>query len=325
VPRLSIVICCPGRPAEFEDTLVSVLQNRPPQCEVLVVHAHAYDDPYALGDEVRFLPVPGRPNLVELANKGLEAAQGAVVHLLSCPLIATEGWTDSALEKFADPSIAAVAPLIVAPTDQRLVAAGVNYGLGGSRRLVGEGLELTSKKLSKLSAGAPALEAGFYHRELLLAIGGFQELLGEDAADVDLAQKLQALELQTAVAAESIIHEARTAPRSAGFARGRALERLFWQQHSHQASVLGLIAHVFLVAGDVLLRLPKGEALTTLVGRFVGLLHAGTKVSYADQLSAAAEALATLSDVNDTSTLSLAAARADLSRAAGRSELRRAA
>jgi len=55
VPRLSIVIPCLGGAAEFDATLVSVLQHRPADCEVLVIHNEPYDDPYALGHEVRFV------------------------------------------------------------------------------------------------------------------------------------------------------------------------------------------------------------------------------------------------------------------------------
>jgi hypothetical protein len=326
VPRLSLVICCPGHPAEFEDSLVSVLQNRPPHCEVLVLHAQPYDDPYALGDEVRFIRVPGRPSLTQLANRGLQAARGEIVHLLNCRLTVVEGWTDRALEKFTDEEVAAVSPLIISSTDKRVAAGGVNYGLGGSRHVAGLGLDQSSRKLSKLSVAAPSLEAGFYRRELLLAIGGWQEVLGDDAADVELAQRLQKLELRTAVAPECILHEARPAIRRAGFTRGRALERLFWQQHSESKSVLGLIAHVIAVATDALVRLPNGEALTTLVGRLVGLLHAGGKESYADQLAAAREALAALQDVeHGVSTLSITAAREELSQDAEKSSRRRAA
>ena len=46
MPRLSIVIPCAQDTAWFESTLASVLQNRPADCEVLVVQPREYDDPY---------------------------------------------------------------------------------------------------------------------------------------------------------------------------------------------------------------------------------------------------------------------------------------
>jgi hypothetical protein len=313
------VICCPGHPAEFEDTLVSVLQNRPPQCEVLVVHAHRYDDPYDLSDEVLFRHVAGRPSLTELANRGLQTAEGEIVHLLDCRLTATEGWAEEALAKFEDPEVVAVSPLVISAVDKRVVSAGVSYGIGGARKVAGTGLELKSPKASKLNPDGPTLAAGFYRRETLLAIGGWQELLSVYAADVDLAQRMQALELRTAVASNCHLLEARPEHCPAGFSRGRAMERLFWQQHSARKSILSLIAHAFVVCADALMRLPKGEALTTLIGRTVGLLHSGTKETYSDQLAAAQEALALLQDeALEPGTLSMTDAREELNQAANR-------
>jgi hypothetical protein len=85
VPRLSIVIPCLGGAAEFDGTLVSVLQNRPADCEVLVVHTAAYDDPYQLGEEVQFLRASSR-SLVELINSACQHATGEIVHLVGCGL-----------------------------------------------------------------------------------------------------------------------------------------------------------------------------------------------------------------------------------------------
>jgi hypothetical protein len=219
-----------------------------------------------------------------------------------------------------------VSPLIVSPTDQRLVAAGVNYGLGGSRKLAGAHLELNSRRLQNLTAAGPTIDAGFYRRETLVALGGWNELLGDDAADVELARLFATLELKTVIASESIVHEIRPAHRPGGFTRGRALERLFWRQHAAAKSLLGLIAHAVVVSADVLLRLPKGEALTTLVGRLVGMLHAGTKESFQDQVAAAREALAELEEAtNGQSTLSLTKAREQLSQAGERATRRKAA
>ena len=52
--RLAIVITDGGSIESLESTLVSVLENRPPDCEVLVALAGPYADPYELSGEVRF-------------------------------------------------------------------------------------------------------------------------------------------------------------------------------------------------------------------------------------------------------------------------------
>lgn len=318
MPRLSIVIPCLGNAADFDDTLVSVLQNRPARCEVLVVHAQPYDDPYGLGEEVRFLRVTGKPSLVQLVNTGLEAARSEVVHVLGCRLIAPEGWADAALGHF-DTDVAAVSPLIVSTADQQITAAGVKYGMSGARKVIGNGLELNSRRLARLQVSGPTLEAGFYRREVLLALGGWCDGLG-DGADVDLARSLARLDLRTVIATNAVVHEKRHAPRLGGFSHGRALERLFWRQAAgskHRALAIAL--HTLAVGCEFLARIPKGDAVTTLVGRLVGLLHAGKLGDYRQLLDQAKLALdGEADDVIAPQTLSLQSARAEAAPAEGK-------
>lgn len=321
VPRLSIVIPCLGGAAEFDETLVSVLQNRPARCEVLVVHAQPYDDPYGLQDEVRFIRVSGRPSLVQLANAGVSAASGDVVHILSCRMNVQEGWTESALSHFEQSDVAAVTPLVVDALHGQVAAAGVNYSLAGSRKIVGQGIELkNTRRLSKLHAAGPTLDAGFYRRETLLAIGGWEEVLG-DAADADLAQTLAALEQRTVLATDCVIHERTPALRLGGFSHGRALERLFWRQTSVRNRGLAIMLHTLAVLSDFVLRIPTGDAVTTAIGRLIGLLNARSKTKYPELLS---EVRAVL-DGEEPSTLSLLNAREEREEAATETKQRRRA
>jgi hypothetical protein len=308
VPRLSIVIPCLGTAADFDDTLVSVLQNRPAHCEVLVVHSQPYDDPYGLGGEVRFLQVTGKPTLVQLVNAGLATACGDVVHVLGCRLVVPEGWADAALEHFAA-GVAAVAPLIVSTSEQQITAAGVNYGLSGSRKVVGRGLDLNSRRLSRLEVAGPTLEAGFYRRDVLQALGGWCEGLG-DVADVDLARSFAKLDLRTAIATDSVVQERSPAPRQGGFSHGRALEHLFWRQSAGTNRTLAIALHSLAVGCEFLTRIPHGDAVTTLAGRLVGMFHRGKLGDYQQQLELARLALdGDAEDVPTPSTLSLEAAR----------------
>ncbi|WP_425617681.1 glycosyltransferase family 2 protein [Anatilimnocola sp. NA78] len=306
MPRLSIVIPCVGGAIEFEDTLVSVLQNRPAQCEVIVVHALPYDDPYGLQDEVRFIRVSGKPSLVQLANTGLEAARSEIVHVLGCRLTVQEGWAEPALEHFEGSSVAAVSPLVVAPHDQQVTSAGVTYGAGGRRKIAGQGLAVSSKKLAKLKVAGPTLDAGFYRREVVLALGGWHEALGEAAADIDLGQSLAALQQTTVVAPNIVLHELRPAANLGGFTHGRALERLFWRQFAGANPAWAIVCHALVVMMELAVRLPKGDALTTLLGRTVGFMHAGTTSKYRQSLEQSREALESSAE---PSTLLMSAAR----------------
>jgi hypothetical protein len=134
VPRLSIVIPCLGGAAEFDGTLVSVLQNRPKDCEILVVHTEPYDDPYQLSGDVSFLRHP-QASLVELVNAALERTAGEIIHIVGCGLEVADGWTADAVAHFDDPEVAAVSPAVLT-TDGSLSSAGIRYTLGGGRRLV---------------------------------------------------------------------------------------------------------------------------------------------------------------------------------------------
>ena len=75
VPRLSIVIPSVGDCNLLEDSLVSVLENRPADCEVLVVHNRPYDDPYNLAGEVRFVQANPRAGLAECLDMGTAAGR----------------------------------------------------------------------------------------------------------------------------------------------------------------------------------------------------------------------------------------------------------
>ena len=75
VPRLSIVLPVLGPPVQMEDALVSVLENRPSDCEILVVHNEPYDDPYDLKNEVCFIEAPRDSRWVDAINLGLAVSR----------------------------------------------------------------------------------------------------------------------------------------------------------------------------------------------------------------------------------------------------------
>ena len=81
MPRLSIVIPSVADCNLLEDSLVSVLENRPADCEILVVHNRPYDDPYALAGEVRFLRANSTAGLAECLDIGAAAARPRHPHV----------------------------------------------------------------------------------------------------------------------------------------------------------------------------------------------------------------------------------------------------
>jgi hypothetical protein len=123
IPQLSILVPLTADTVAFERTLISVLQHRPQHSEVLVAHDGSYNDPYALGDEVRFVTTE-RAGFTDLLVAGSDAARGRLVHVLADGLEATSGWTDEASECFEHFDCGAVAPVIRNSSTQKILAGG---------------------------------------------------------------------------------------------------------------------------------------------------------------------------------------------------------
>jgi hypothetical protein len=302
VPRLSIVIPCPGGAAEFDGTLVSVLQNRPADCEVLVVHGEPYDDPYALDSEVRFIRHKGS-SLAPLINAGLEQAAGDVVHVIGCGLLAQEGWTEPALAHFADEEVAAVSPIVLATDSQRVHAAGVRWTLGGTRKIVADQRVLLpgAGRLRSRILG-PTLAAGFYRRDVLGALGGFDSGLGDSLADVNTALAIHELgRLHVCEpASRLVLSESRDENTSYGFTAGRCAERLFWRYAAARGLALSLGFHAATISADLVRSAAHSAGLTTLLGRAAALCEIGAVQRHQRLLAAASdklEELATLRTV----------------------------
>jgi hypothetical protein len=293
VPRLSILIPCLGGAAEFDGTLVSVLSHRPADCEVLVVHREAYGDPYGLRGEVDFVQMADA-SLVEMVNVGLERASGEVVHVIGCGLEVAEGWCAAALAHFEDAEVAAVSPAIIAADGTTLVCGGIRYGLGGARREVSD-QRLLSPGTGRLRASVlgPSLVAAFYRRDVLAALEGLDERVGDQLADVDAALAIKALgRLHVCEPNSRLIQSAKPHNISSnGFADGRASERLFWKYAASHGIGLSILPHLVTIAaawGNPV----RGAA--AFAGRLAAALEVGTAARHEERLAHAQERLTEL-------------------------------
>jgi hypothetical protein len=295
VTRLSILIPCLRGAEQSEETLVSVLQNRPEDCEILVPHARPYDDPYDLSDEVHFLHVPGAEGIVELINAAVERAEGDVIHTLACGTTVEEGWTEPALAHFADPHVAAVAPLAI-QTEQptRIQSLGIRYTRGGATQRVGHNQPLPRRhKLAREIVG-PELTGGFFAREMLDALGGFASEVGDELADVDLALSLVELGYRTVFEPSCRLHSRDLPPktRSGALSRGRQLERLFLRHAAAHGGIWAVLAHPLTIAADTWRELPSARAALKLLGRLIASWEFGTIAAYKQRMAEAADYLA---------------------------------
>lgn len=281
-PRLSIVIPAPADTTAMEETLVSVLENRPDDCEIVVALGCEYADPWNIREEVRFVQAPAGSGLVSCVNLGVAASEGEIVHVLAAGWRATAGWTAAAVERFDDDTVAAVVPLGVA-ADDRVVSAGVRTTRGGRR--IDVAADATWRR-ARASAGrptaavlpmGPVLEAGFWRADVFEMAGrGFTTSCGEPLADADMAVTLsrcgRTVELEPA---SVVVAAERRATRSRPFAAGLHAERLFWRSLAGQSVVPAAVCHLYEILRHAVARAPLGT-LPMLAGRLVALLQFGS-------------------------------------------------
>lgn len=293
-PRLSIVIPTPADTAAMEETLVSVLEHRPDDCEIVVALGCEYADPWNIREEVRFVQAPAGSSLVSCVNLGMAASEGDVVHILAAGWRATEGWTDLPLERFEDDDVGAVVPLGVAADDrERVVSAGVRCAVGGRRIDVAADTKWRKTRASgELPAGltlpqGPVLEAGFWRSDLLELTGrGFTTACGDATADADMAITLVRSGRRVVVEQHSRV-VAPSAPtkktRTPSFQAGLHAERLFWRSVAGSSFVSALVLHVVEIVRHAFARAPLGT-VPMLVGRLVAFLQFGDSMARYRQL-----------------------------------------
>ncbi len=272
MPRLTIIIPCLGIDATFDDTLATVLQHRPDDVEILVVHRDAYSDPYELSDEVTFVHVAHASSLSELANFGVDHARSAIVHVLRCGArVQDEHWCEAPLLAFQDSRVAAVSPLLLNKDGASVAASGVRYLAGGGRRLCDRG-KLASKpfRLGRSISG-PTNMAGFYRRETWRRLGGLSVTVGDDLADADLAASWRAAGCQTQCARESRVYlaDSMSEPARLTFQAGRAWQRLH-QRHAKSLGWSAVLWHPWQVLWN--LHPASQESWLGLPAHFIGRL-----------------------------------------------------
>ncbi len=323
-PRLSIVIPTKSDTAALEETLVSVLENRPDDCEIVVALGCEYDDPWNIREEVRFVQAPVGSGYVACANIGISASEGDVIHILAAGWRATSGWADGALERFADGETAAVVPLAVSAADHdRVVGAGIRYGRGG-RRIAIAPRKAAANVAKVASAGiephGPTIEAGFWRSDVLRQVGpGFSTACGDRCADADMAQSVARTGLPVVLEPSSRVVAGPTdTRRMQPFTAGLHAERLFWRSMQGQAIIPSLVLHGVEIVRHAIARAPFGT-LPMLAGRAVAMLQFGSYLARYRQMRGIARAAAQRQEADESRTIRIDSAHP----AAGRPKSRR--
>ncbi len=187
MPRLSIIIAH-RNDQQLEDTILSVLENRPRDCEIIVAHDGSYHDPYELVDEVVYIQEEHPATVVELLNAGLMAACSPVVCALLDGVVVSADWAEPALKRFARSEVAAVAPQL--QVGKSRVSGIAEEAICNQSKLRGGRVESKDN-----NAAAPTIAAGFYRRKIMSALGGWNDEISAASADVELAFLMSKLAL----------------------------------------------------------------------------------------------------------------------------------
>lgn len=286
-PRLSIVIPAADA-AALEETLVSVLENRPADSEIVAALAMPYADPWNIAEEVTFVPAPVGSGLVDCVNLGVASSTGEIVHVLAAGWRATEGWADAAVARFDDPEVAAVVPLTIAADDRgRVVAAGIRRTRGGRSvtNLPGRG----ARRIDALKAGdvpaasAPAIEAGFWRAESLPR-RGFSKDCGDKLAAADMAATIACAGERAVVEPGSRVVAGANVRRPSPYHEGLYAERLFWRSLAGEPVMPAMLSHAVEVVRHAVASAPSGT-FSMLAGRLTALVQFGSCLARARELN----------------------------------------
>jgi GT2 family glycosyltransferase len=309
-PSLSIVIPSRFRTDLLRRCLTSLQEHAPADTEIIVVDdgsAGALVSAIAREHgQIRCIRFDRTRGFCVAANAGFAAATADIVELLNDDTVVTRGWANAACAHFADPTVAAVAPLVLlAPPSQcdnstpmtpRIDSAGDRYYAGGVAGKRGHGEPLGAPYLEARPVFGASGCAAFYRRAIVQQLGGFPEDFGAYFEDVDLSFRLQRAGYQVIYEPGVRVHHAGAA--SHGTTSRRLLEqqscneeRVFWRNVPTRSLPAALPRHVAVMAGKAWRRWHERRLLPFLCGRLRAFGELGALLRHRRQLATMARAV----------------------------------
>ena len=280
--KLSIVIPSHNRIDLLRLCLKSVTEFAPSDTEIIVVDDGS-DESQASGVALGFGLAPirnARPlGFARAANLGIAAANGAFIELLNDDTQVTYRWADAALPLFEDPSVAAVAPLVLQGPNHDPIptidSAGDEYDIGGFAQKRGRGQRLSQKFLSPCEVFGASASSAFFRASVLRDVGAFPESFGAYFEDVDLAWRIQNAGFRTLYQPTSVVwHRVGSSyrqRRSLLEMQSRNEEFVYWR------NVPGLWRafprHVAVLGGKALRRIREGTFMPFALGRLRAIVE----------------------------------------------------
>src|SRR5439155_2813732 len=198
------------------------------------------------------------------------------VELLNADTEVEPGWAEAALAHFAEPAVAAVAPLVLrwdgAGDATAIDSAGDRYFRGGVAGKRGHGEPVGPAYLSPCRVFGASGSSAFYRRDLLLHVGGFPERFGAYFEDVDLSFRLHRAGGEVVFEPASRVRHRVSA--SYGQPRRRLLEQqsrneelVFWRNLPAGELARALPLHFAVLAAKAWRRWGEGNLAPFLAGR----------------------------------------------------------
>lgn len=293
VSKLSIVIpfSCENCPQELEETLVSVLENRPGSCQVIVANGGHYEDPYHLNsDEVQFIDLGRERSLACCINEAIDWVDAPVLNVLSCGTVVEEHWADQLLRVFGDPKVGlAMTPVFDRLKSNRLVSSGVLYHHHGVIR--------NQKHHTAAAPGrclGPHLASAFFRTDLLHKIGGLNPSFCQQISYLDYALTLRHLGQEIEFVPVSRVHYASQTPVFPTiYERSRQTEQLFLHWSHLNSWYYNMYSNFIAVSAEFWGHFPHPKMYAFLFGRIAGLSHYGAHKIKLEDMERVAEELAT--------------------------------
>jgi hypothetical protein len=186
---LSLIVPFQCDSQALENTLVSVLELRSPDHELLIVHRGEYQDPYGLqGNEAKVLETPASTSLAEQLNIAVQNATGDVLQVVLPGTVLEADWCVDALAAFDELDVDMIA-LGVSGSGANSLQYGFEADLLPQRRATGEA--------SKIAG--PLLAGTMIRRSAIECLGGWNTKIPGDLIDFELCLMAKLLGLQVGV------------------------------------------------------------------------------------------------------------------------------
>jgi GT2 family glycosyltransferase len=279
-PSLTIVIPSYNRSDLLHRCLVSVRRHAPADTEILVVDDASPNDSVSRTASafagVCVLRLNQRRGFCAAVNAGIRAARHPIVELLNDDTEVSAGWAETSLTHFADPRIAAVAPLVLrgGPGEKLplIDSAGDRYFLGGIAGKRGHGQPLNARYLQGGEVFGVSASSAFYRRQALLDVGAFPEEFGAYFEDIDVSFRLhwagQRLIYEPASRVWHRVSASHGKPtRRLLEQQSRNEERVFWRNLPNRDLLRAVPWHAAVLAAKAYRRWQVGELLPFVFGR----------------------------------------------------------